>query len=370
MLSRSSARSFREIVTLAAVPLLLISTTATARIADMEDAQASGAEKSSDEEVVQREVRPSGLIIEDLELGDGPAVEEESAITVRCVGRLKDGSVFFDSDESGGPMTFTLDQVIPGWRQGIPGMKVGGVRRLTIPPDLAYGAQGRPPQIPGNSTLTFRIELEDFVTVDVKTLRAGEGEPAGPDAVLEIRFKGMLADGTVFQETEEGSTASVPLGGQLIPGWKIGLQGIREGEVRRLEVPHPLAFGDRGIPDKVPPRTDVVFEIECVNIPRVEIEVLSEGEGKPCPRGATVTIEYTGTLEDGTIFDSTKGRGAATFDLDGLISGWQQGIPGMKPGEVRKLTVPYQLGYGEQGRDQIPPKATLIFEIEMVRWRK
>jgi peptidylprolyl isomerase len=97
------------------------------------------------------------------------------------------------------------------------------------------------------------------------------------------------------------------------------------------------------------------------------LEDLVVGTGAECKPNATVTIHYRGTLENGEEFDSSYSRGQpATFPLGRLIKGWQEGIPGMKVGGKRKLTIPYQLGYGERGSPpKIPPKATLIFEIEM-----
>lgn len=100
---------------------------------------------------------------------------------------------------------------------------------------------------------------------------------------------------------------------------------------------------------------------------------LKEGSGKEVPKGATVTIHYTGWLADGTVFDSSKdspGGQPATFPLGNLIQGWQQGIPGMKVGGIRKLVIPGALGYGPQGSPpKIPGNATLIFEIELLDFR-
>ena len=95
---------------------------------------------------------------------------------------------------------------------------------------------------------------------------------------------------------------------------------------------------------------------------------VKEGTGPEVQKGDTVTIHYTGWLPDGTVFDSSKTRGQPiTFPLARLIQGWQEGVPGMKPGGVRRLVIPYTLGYGERGSPPtIPPKATLVFEIEMI----
>lgn len=92
-----------------------------------------------------------------------------------------------------------------------------------------------------------------------------------------------------------------------------------------------------------------------------------EGKGDAVKPGATVTIHYTGWLKDGKIFDSSVQRDRkATFPLNRLIKGWQAGIPGMKPGGVRRLYIPYKMAYGEEGRPPtIPEKADLVFEIEL-----
>lgn len=99
------------------------------------------------------------LTTQDLTLGTGATAVTGDTLTVHYVGSLQSGTVF-QSSYGGPPYTFRLGagQVIAGWDQGIPGMKVGGKRRLVIPPSLAYGSQGNPP-IPPNATLQFDVEL-------------------------------------------------------------------------------------------------------------------------------------------------------------------------------------------------------------------
>jgi peptidylprolyl isomerase len=105
---------------------------------------------------------PTELEIEDIEEGDGDEAQAGDQVSVNYVGVLYDRGEEFDSSfNTGQPFEFQLGagNVIPGWDQGVEGMKVGGRRQLIIPPDLAYGAQGSPPDIPPNSTLIFVIDL-------------------------------------------------------------------------------------------------------------------------------------------------------------------------------------------------------------------
>ena len=98
----------------------------------------------------------------------------------------------------------------------------------------------------------------------------------------------------------------------------------------------------------------------------VEIWDVKEGKGEAAKPGDTVVIHYTGWLTNGKKFDSSLGGKKAVFPLNRLIKGWQEGIPGMKPGGVRRLKIPSNLGYGERGAgEDIPPNATLLFEIEL-----
>lgn len=102
----------------------------------------------------------------------------------------------------------------------------------------------------------------------------------------------------------------------------------------------------------------------------VEIVVLQEGEGTPAKSGDMVTVHYTGTLTDGTKFDSSRDRDKPfQFKLGSgmVIEGWDIGVEGMKPGEIRKLTIPAEKGYGASGAGGvIPPNATLLFEVELI----
>jgi FKBP-type peptidyl-prolyl cis-trans isomerase len=101
------------------------------------------------------------LKVEDVRVGTGATVKSGDTLVTHYVGRLTTGEEFDSSRTRGQPFKFRFGTgtVIKGWDQGLAGMKVGGVRRLTIPPDLAYGERGTPPKIGPNATLVFEVEL-------------------------------------------------------------------------------------------------------------------------------------------------------------------------------------------------------------------
>jgi FKBP-type peptidyl-prolyl cis-trans isomerase len=105
----------------------------------------------------------SELQIIDTVIGTGVEVSEGAKITAHYTGALcKDGTIFQSSHDFGDPVTFGLNQVIKGWTVGVPGMKVGGTRRLIIPSAMAYGSVRAAANIPPNSDLVFDIELIDI----------------------------------------------------------------------------------------------------------------------------------------------------------------------------------------------------------------
>jgi len=103
----------------------------------------------------------SELIIEDLTVGSGATASAGQSVSVHYTGWLTNGQKFDSSVDRNDPFEFRLGvgQVIPGWDQGVAGMQVGGKRKLTIPPELGYGARGAGGVIPPNATLVFEVEL-------------------------------------------------------------------------------------------------------------------------------------------------------------------------------------------------------------------
>lgn len=121
----------------------------------------------------ERVTLTGGLVIEDLRVGQGPMLlaSEGASVMVHYVGRLAateaasggpaEGAIFDSTYTRGEPVTLELDRLIRGWRQGLPGMRVGGLRRLTIPPDMAYGPEGYL-NVPGGATVVYEVLLLGF----------------------------------------------------------------------------------------------------------------------------------------------------------------------------------------------------------------
>ncbi len=116
--------------------------------------------------------------------------------------------------------------------------------------------------------------------------------------------------------------------------------------------------------------SDATIDYMDKNVTELKIEDEVVGTGQTAQSGKKVTVHYTGTLITGDKFDSSVDRGEPFSFILGegrVIQGWEQGVKGMKVGGKRKLTIPPSLGYGEQGAGPIPPNATLIFEIELLK---
>ncbi|MGH2755675.1 MAG: FKBP-type peptidyl-prolyl cis-trans isomerase [Actinomycetota bacterium] len=154
------------------VLLLLVAGSAACGSEDAADDSDPGAQPSAEEPVddggdgeaacyEEPFTTDSGLEITDTKCGDGEVAESGNTVEVHYVGTLEDGTQFDSSRERGEPFEFPLGSgmVIQGWDEGVVGMAVGGVRTLTIPPELGYGAEGAGDLIPPDSTLIFEIEL-------------------------------------------------------------------------------------------------------------------------------------------------------------------------------------------------------------------
>lgn len=206
-----------------------------------------------------------GVKIEELKIGDGLEVKPGGLVSAHYHGTLKDGGKKFDSSfERGEPATFPLAGVIPGWQKGVPGMKVGGIRRLTIPSDLAYGQAGAGSDIPPNSDLVFIIQLVG--TVGTEDITVGTGEEVGSRAVVVTAFTIKGEDGKVIESaTKEAPFVWVPGEHQ---GINAGVEGMKVGGKRKLTLPAAFNTTTQGAPNpnNRPNNVPVTVEIELIAV--------------------------------------------------------------------------------------------------------
>jgi FKBP-type peptidyl-prolyl cis-trans isomerase len=213
----------------------------------------------------------SGLKYEDLVVGSGASPASTTVVTVHYTGTLQDGTVFDASRLHGGPVSFPLNQVIKGWTEGVGSMKVGGTRKLVIPPNLAYGNQANG-KIPPNSTLTFIVELLDIPKetpqVKIEDTQVGTGAEAVPGKQVTVHYTGKLVDGTKFDSSHDRNQPfTFQLGaGEVIPGWDQGVKGMKVGGKRILTIPPALAYGEQGVSNVIPPNATLIFEVELLDV--------------------------------------------------------------------------------------------------------
>jgi peptidylprolyl isomerase len=212
----------------------------------------------------------TGLIYIETVEGNGEVVAVGDMVSVHYTGYLEDGSVFDSSLARNAPLIFMVGQqaVIPGWDEGVQGMRPGGKRELTVPPDLAYGEAGAGDVIPPNATLTFEIELIDILSVDFVDQAIGSGVAVGAGDIVSLAYTVSIAGGEQLDSTaDHGQLLTFPIGGtRMIPGLELGVIGMMVGGARTITIPPDLAFGEAGAGDLVPPNATLIFDVELVNI--------------------------------------------------------------------------------------------------------
>jgi peptidylprolyl isomerase len=236
---------------------------------------------------------------------------------------------------------------------------------VPAPPDVAAP--------PANATKTA-----SGLATRVLTPGKGTDHPSKED-VVTIHYTGWKSDGSMFDSSvTKGKSASFPVN-RVIAGFSEGLQLMVIGEKRRLWIPEALAY--KGARE---PKGNLVFDIELIDIPThppadvkgppadakttasgLAYKVLREGVGGRHPRSSgQVTVQYTGWTTDGKMFDSSVVKGVpTTFNVDGVITGWTEGLQLMYEGEKARFWIPEKLAYGGKSA----PYGMLVFDVELIK---
>ena len=229
--------------------------------------------------------------------------------------------------------------------------------------------------------------------LEYQVTRQGRGNTPQEGDIVRLHYTGKLADGSVFDSSRErGEPIVFRVGnGQVIPGLEEGISLVREGGHITLIVPPDLGYGERAM-GPIPSNATLTFEVELLEISQpevsldvtgversrlnsgVEYAVVQHGNGKPLEPGMRVSVHYTGYLEeDESMFDSSHDRGRPIQFVLGrgmVIPGWEEGLMQLRVGDKARLFIPYEMAYGETGRGPIPPRANLIFDVEVVHAEK
>ena len=236
----------------------------------------------------------------------------------------------------------------------------------------------------------------------------GTGREAKEGDLVSIHFKGWMipkdSTGELFSDwTADQSKKMLSLGdskvrnqpvkfvlnsGSFIKGTDEGIVGMKTGGVRTLIIPANLAYGEAGI-GFIPPNTDLKVVVELLEVKDkvvaemwqvdstlfkttasgLKYAIVSNGEGPAVEAGKVVTVQYSGYLTDGTLFDSSVERDEPIQFVVGqgqVIPGWDEGMLLLKKGDKARFIVPPNLGYGDMQLEKIPANSTLIFDTEIV----
>jgi FKBP-type peptidyl-prolyl cis-trans isomerase FkpA len=261
------------------------------------------AQAKTDDELIQKymtdnklvaQKTPNGIYYILEKEGTGAQPSSDSQVEVHYKGTMLGDTTEFDSSyKRGQTAKFGLAQVIPGWRQAIPLLKVGGKGKFFIPSGLAYGPRGNQ-GIKPNSVLVFDVELIDVFDPEAQAKKddeaiqkylkskglaaektpngiyfiiekQGSGDAPTIGSTVEVDYRGTLLDGKEFDSSyKRGEKAKFPLS-QVIPGWQQGIPLLKPGGKGKLFIPSGLAYGQQGNPS-IPPNSPLIFEVELYSV--------------------------------------------------------------------------------------------------------
>lgn len=236
----------------------------------------------------------------------------------------------------------------------------------------------------------------------------GTGREAKANELITIHFQGwmvpegdsveLFGDWTLNENLKMRSLGDSKVRNQpvkyvlstqsFIKGTDEGIVGMKVGGVRTIIIPSNQAYGEKGI-GFIPPNTDLKVVVELLEVKDrivakmwdvdstlfkttasgLKYAIINEGDGPLAEAGKLITVNYSGYLEDGTMFDSSVERDDPISFAVGqgqVIPGWDEGLQLLKKGSKARFVIPPQLGYGEMQLEKIPVNSTLIFDVELL----
>ena len=230
--------------------------------------------------------------------------------------------------------------------------------------------------------------------VQYKVLKSTTGIIPEKTDFIRCLYKSYLPDGTVLDAPKDPVVFAFT---DALTGWQHALSIMPEGSKWRLFIPSKLAFGELGLPPKVPPYNPLIIELELLSVINkkradesekkffdenakkegvikrddgIQYKILKKGHGRSPKKGNAITCRYKGLFLDQSVFDNTIGE-SSLIEFDKMIKGWQNIITEMREGDKWQIAIPYKLAYGDKGMlPYIPPYATLIYEVELLRVKR
>lgn len=222
------------------------------------------------------------LKVTDVVPGKGPGAAFGDLLVISYRGSLKDGTEFDSNQKEGGvPYNVLLgnQEVIPGWEQGLVGMKVGGTRKLEVPNKLAYGDESRGENVPAGADLYFEVKLLDMVKMgeeglyDKSDVKVGSGRAVKVGDRVEVNYRLTLANGKVVDEHMDKMSPVVFRVGpkrqeddRLVPaGVSSAILGMKEGGIRKMRIPPAIGYANH-LAAGIPPNSVVRIEMHLLKI--------------------------------------------------------------------------------------------------------
>lgn len=229
------------------------------------------------------------------------------------------------------------------------------------------------------------VKAGDFITVEFDGWMINEGDDLFSDWHLDSTKMMQSIGSTRFTKPHKFILGE----GSFVKGSDEAIIGMNVGETRTIIIPSHLAYGEAGI-GPVPPNTDLKLTIKVIEsrVPKVvkqwdvdesklkktksglQYAIIEEGTGAQADSGKLVTVHYSGFLTDGKKFDSSVERDEPFSFVVGIgmvIRGWDEGIQLLREGSTARFVIPSEIAYGSQSNEVIPPNATLIFDVQLLK---